>query len=78
MKCCHKDKDFVSYLLAFLALACAVAGIVLVVLRYVRKEYNPCDCELDLDECDDCEDLNCGQCDENGCAYTDEKDFVKE
>ncbi len=64
-----RNNNIFVIILAVIGAAAAVAAVVFVITRYFG-----CCAEYGLDDFNCCEDED-EYCDENGCCYTDEKDF---
>ena len=75
MRNCKKEKSGLCVLLAILAALAVLAGIGALIFKFVRKEYNPDDCELDFENCCDCDSESCEECASNGLKFAAEDEF---
>jgi len=54
---------------------CLIAVAAIIKFIWLKKKFECLHYDLDDLDCDFCGDEDC-ECDENGCSYTSEKDFV--
>ena len=69
----RESTKIIRGIFAAVAIILGIIGAVALILYLVRQCYDKCGCDCG---CDCVEDEPSEDCDENGCCYTNDKDFV--